>query len=491
MAGVKPSRGGLTGLHVWLIAFVTLWAASTTGLIMVFTGWERLRTDRDQAQSRLTAIAAPSDLAQPAIRAMEQAGTGARPARSLVRVMHEAIRAQAGLLSGNAEDDLKTVQKHWAALRDEIRSEGRVPDADTFVRTTGALPALRQMYEWYRAERDAKEQAAAARDDAQRQLEAAQAAHQKLQEEVAARLASLEKQVQSVSEDRDRLAATKTSEVDDLARNLDARKQELSALTLAMEQQKSAHASELGQRDQTLRSQADLLAQYRAPGPEGTNELDAARQPVGRVLRALPGDALVHIDLGQLDGVKLGLSFAVYSFAKPVAEDGRGKATIEVVSVGPHTAECRVMTPPPAEEPILPEDLVGNILLARSRARLQRFVVVGSFDIDYDGVDDPLGYDRVAAYIRRFGGEIVPDVDATVDYVVVGRRPTGVAGSPDPTRLDPTAVTAARRGARDAQHYDGSIEQARLLGIPRLRQDQFFHFIGLELGRGVASRLTP
>ncbi|MCK6455897.1 MAG: hypothetical protein L6Q92_05135 [Phycisphaerae bacterium] len=495
MAGAKPQRrgGGLTAIHIWLIVFVVLWVASTGTLIFLFTQQEQLRQTAAQAENDFRKVASRADLSVPAIAALSQQAAAGGAQTTLVRVMYEGMRSLAGRLTGNKDDDIKTIETQWNALVDEIASGGKVPDAEQIGRGTGVIPGVRQLYEWYVSERDARQAEAAAREQATRSLAEAEARTKALEAQFGDKLKELEKKVADISADRDKLAELKRQEVDDLGRNINSKKEELVALAAANEKQRAAHEAALRDVQKTLREQADVLATYRTPGPEGTNELDTARQPVGRVLRALPGDSLVHIDVGRLDGVNLGMPFAVYSFSKRVPVDGRGKATIEVVSVGPHTAECRVVSPPPADEPILEEDLVGNILLTRNRDRRPRFVVVGEFDIDYDGVDDPVGYDKVSAFIERFGGELTDKVDATTDYVVVGRRPsapTAPTGA-DRARRDPTAPTRARRAARDAATYDAALEQALLLAVPRLRQDQFFNFVGMELGRDVAARLSP
>src|SRR5207237_406231 len=80
--------------------------------------------------------------------------------------------------------------------------------------------------------------------------------------------------------------------------------------------------------DKTLREQQKKIGQVAGPGPEGAQPLAVARAPVGRVLRALPGNSIVHIDLGRENHVSLGMNFAVYSSDRRVPESGRGKANI-------------------------------------------------------------------------------------------------------------------------------------------------------------------
>src|SRR5262249_11142517 len=141
------------------------------------------------------------------------------------------------------------------------------------------------------------------------------------------------------------------------------------------------------------------LATLRGPPAVGAGELAVARNPVGKVMRALPGDSLVHIDLGREDNVTLGMTFTVYSADERVPIDGRGKASIEVVSLGRKTAECRVTAPPAPSDPILEGDRVGNIVLAREKGRKPRFCIVGGFDVDMDGTVDANGSTVVASLV--------------------------------------------------------------------------------------------
>jgi len=489
MAGARPQQrvSGITGVHVWLIVFVALFLASTTFLVLMFTGQEQLRQEVASAQNKVKA-AVGGDAGVPAISAMQSQAATANI--SLAKHMYNNMRTLATRLTGVADDNVQTIDTKWNALVDDIASGGKVPSPEQIGRATGAIPALQQMYEWYKADFDAKTQAVTTLDETNKQLEQAQARNKELDEGFKAKLDDLAKKVASIASEKDEFTKAKTAEIDDLGKNISAKKDELTKMAADMRQQSDTHQAAMAKYEQTMSQQSELLAAYRSPGPEGTNELDIARRPVGKVLRARPGDPIVHIDLGKSDGVKLGMPFSVYSFGKPVPPDGHGKSTIEVVNVGPHTAECRIVTPPPVDEPILEDDFVGNILLSRTHARRPRFVVIGDFDSDYDGAMDPAAYDKITAFIKRFGGEVVDDVDASTDYVVRGHRPEAAKGTTTAAK-DQTAVTRARRAAKDSVFYDRCIRQGQALGIPRLSQDQFFNFVGIELGRRTGERLEP
>lgn len=493
MAGAKPQKRGtqITGLHIALFVFVGLFLASTTWAIIMLTGQEQLRQSTASAENQRKEVLgaeAANDMVQ---AMMGQAKSGGV---SLAKFMKDRIERLNTRLTGNAKDDYKVVETQWNGLIDDIVSAGKVPAADQISRNAGAIPTLKQMYEWYLSENEAKTKALAALEEANRAVSDSQGREKSLEDDFKAKLTELEKKVATISGEKDEFARLKTREIDDLAKNIAAKKDELSKMQVTLAEQDKKHQEAISQVESTLAQQATLLADYRTPGPEGTNELDIARQPVGRVLRALPGDSLVHIDLGKRDGVKLGMTFAIYSFDKRVPSDGHGKATIEVVGIGEHTAECRVVTPAPPDDPILEEDLAGNIILSRTRGKKPKFCILGTFDVNYDGAYDVSDYGKIVSFIERFGGVVVEDVDAETDYVVRGRRPdpsTVTAARVAPGDTDPAAVTKGRRAARDAAHYDRSVRQGTVLAIPRLSQDQFFNFVGLDLGRDLEARLAP
>ncbi|MHC4715503.1 MAG: hypothetical protein ACYS5V_00900, partial [Planctomycetota bacterium] len=81
----------------------------------------------------------------------------------------------------------------------------------------------------------------------------------------------------------------------------------------------------------------------------------------GRIVKALPDQQIIFIDLGEKDNIKPGLPFAVYDKNKGIPEDGKGKAKLVVVDVGPTTCECRIVEPA-TEDPIVEGDLVANLV---------------------------------------------------------------------------------------------------------------------------------
>ena len=124
-------------------------------------------------------------------------------------------------------------------------------------------------------------------------------------------------------------------------------------------------------------------------------------------------------------------------------------------------------------------DPIVNI--AYERSRKPRFVVRGSFDLDYDGQPDGDGTARVEALIREWGGQVMPELDETTDFVVIGTAPF----APEmPLGEVPTAVIMAQA---DEQHlartqFNELIDRARATYVPVITQSQFLFLTGYAEG---------
>jgi hypothetical protein len=200
--------------------------------------------------------------------------------------------------------------------------------------------------------------------------------------------------------------------------------------------------------------------------------LITARQSDGRVVTAKPGEEVVYVDLGRDAGLVLGLQFAVYPAASGIPADGLAKARIEVVNIFDRSAECRIVEVH-GREPILEGDLVANPVFDRDRPL--HFVVIGRFDIDGDGNIDAEGDRQIESLIVNWGGVVVEDVSAAVDFVVAGASPPAPALVGDRTAEAEARLQALRQRF---EAYSSTLRTAQALSIPILTQDVFLHFLG-------------
>ena len=179
----------------------------------------------------------------------------------------------------------------------------------------------------------------------------------------------------------------------------------------------------------------------------GPERLATARQPDGKILTAVPGDQVVYIDLGQKDTLTLGLQFTVYSAKTGIPPDGHGKARVEVVSISPESAECRIMYVRPGQV-ILEGDLVANPVYDPNRPLT--FVVNGEFDLDRDGIVDRNGAATLESLIRDWGGRVSSEVTPLTDFVVLGTPPRRPRVSGDSGAAPAGMTSGTAPGKKDA-----------------------------------------
>lgn len=168
------------------------------------------------------------------------------------------------------------------------------------------------------------------------------------------------------------------------------------------------------------------------------NRLDEYEKPVfdladGEIVQVSESSHIVFIDLGQLDGVRANLTFAVYDRTANDFKKDRHKATIEVIEViGPHLAKARVTDEDPLN-PILSKDQILSATFDRGDA--VTIALGGFFDLDGDGLSD---VEKLKRMIVRNGGRVVAshddagnitgEIDSTTRFFVLGPSPrTGTA----------------------------------------------------------------
>jgi hypothetical protein len=142
------------------------------------------------------------------------------------------------------------------------------------------------------------------------------------------------------------------------------------------------------------------------------------------------------------------------------------------VSIDDQSAECRIVDVA-RNEVILEGDLIANPIYDSDRA--VRFVVLGEFDLDHDGLPDPAGAPIIRSMVTEWGGTLSDELTALTDFVVLGGAPR----RPRPVR--DAAPEEAERVRAMQQLFDGyheTVRAARTLAIPVLTQEVFLNFLG-------------
>jgi hypothetical protein len=320
------------------------------------------------------------------------------------------------------------------------------------------------------------------------ELASLQAENQALKEGVkaakddfAAQVAALGERVALLENEKNEVIDAKDRQLQTIQSAADARTEELNQEQVKARQREKEN--EL-QRERLQRQIADLQKKIQGLKPETFRPEALLTKADGRILRAIPGSDVVYLNLGSNDGLRLGMGFEVYSAAGDAPKDLRGKASLEVTTLMPDSCECRVARTTPGS-PIVEGDYVVN--LAYERNRKPKFVVVGEFDLDFNGELDPDGLDRVVGMIRMWGGQVVPELDETTEFLVVGRSPTVPERRPD--QPISTVLEDQRRTKLDARGaFAELVQRANSLYIPVVNQSQFLILMGYSGERQVAAR---
>lgn len=460
MAG-RPAAGrggGLTGLHYGLITFVILFVLVLAGFIWVFTMLKGYQDEAAKATRRLDQMGTP-----PAYY-VEEANSRGSP---VATVMDEHLRSYASLVTGDPEAVWPAAEQAADAqlARAAAAHAGTLNPGDTL------LTAVQRLDEGL-------SKAKLTNADLLTELQVVQDENQSLkegikgaQDQFEAQVAALSERVAQLDREKTDALAAKDEQLSDLRTTLEDNTQESNRLKQEWVSQRRTRDLEIG-RLQTHVS--ELQKKMQALKPTALDPAAILTKADGRIVRAIPGSDIVYINLGSNDKIKAGMGFEVFSQTHEPREGLRGKASIEVATVMQNTAECRV-TRATSGEPIVEDDVCVNI--AYERGRLPKFVVRGEFDLNYDGTVDFDGIERVTAIIKQWGGQVVPELDETVDFVVIGARPQTpqiAAGE----RLSKVVEALAEDKRLARAQFGQLVDRATAMYIPVITQNQFLFLTG-------------
>lgn len=458
----KAQRPGFNAITVWMVVFVGLWLTATVFLVILYTGQEELRSHADRLEEDRAQLV--SDSERRSIALFQQARAGGP---TVVGLLEGARADTAELATGVAGDDAAAIQNKLDEFLRMIQSDRIVADPDRFDGLS-YHEALTMLYQAYSADHGLRMDAEQRLAELEAEVDRLALASTQIKDDLDARAQGFSDQFQEVEADRDRYRNERDAHVVQLEKDFETRRGQHDA-DLTRARQRNAALEEqvqrLGDRVSTFGKKFGELL----PGPE---EFATARQPDGRILTAVPGDAVVYVDRGRAHRLTRGLRFAVYSADGGIPRDGRAKAQIEVASISEASAECEIKHVEPGEF-ITEGDLIANPIYDANRT--VSFVVLGQFDLDHNGVPEPTSAAVIEAMITDWGATISSELTALTDFVVVGVAPR----RPRPVR-DQAPEQVARHNAMQ-QVYDAylaTIRAAKDLSIPVLTQEVFLNFLG-------------
>jgi len=462
MAGrpVAARGGGLTGAHYLAIVFAFVSVASLGMFIFLLT---RVKEAEDRAGNAERRVEKLGQLPG-AFRGYYDSEAGARSSTVLAAVgqdlarLAELISGTKDMVADGLERKANELLAHIAAAR-----PGVINPKDTL------LTALESLDRRLGAEIDTNQQLAGRLAEQERLSASLTQQLKSTREQFETQITQTRSDYERALTDFNRKLQDKDGQLTELTADLEARDRQLLELKRERDQQVRNLQVSIDRQNLLI---ADLQKQIQ--GLKGTFDAEAIlKKADGRVLRAIPGSDIVYINLGAKDNVKVGLGFEVYSQAGAPDEGLRGKASLEVLTVMENTAECRVTRSEPGR-PIMEGDIVVNI--AYEQKRKPKFLVRGEFDLDFNGqTDGPEGLERVKDMIRQWGGQVVSELDETVDFVVVGVAPQVPGVGPE---ASPIVRDQEERRLRDRAGFDELIRQAQALYIPVITQNQFLFLTG-------------
>ena len=456
----KGQQGG--GGTVWIIVFAALWMVSTIVVVIQYTAQEELRADTESVLADNERLISAQE--RRALSLFQQARAGGP---TIVGLIEGARSETAELATGDGADDPAAVQTKLDELLRTIQADGVLPRARRYDGLS-YHEALTKTYAAFKAIHtrlgDAEKRAA----ELNTQTTELAAANAQQKEHFEARIKEASERVAAAEADRTKFRSVWDTQVETLGREYDDRRAQSDA-DLTKERQRTALLEASNNR---LEERMAAFQKKFGDVLIGPRALATAREPDGSILHHVPGDDLAFIDLGRNDRLVRGLRFAVYSAHDGIPESGRAKAQIEVVAINEASSECRIVSLDRGQV-ILPGDLIANPVYDRDRE--VSFLVLGAFDLDHDGNIDPRGAADIEAMISNWGGRIVTDLNASLDYLVLGTAPRTPR---QPRDQSPESLARYNATKQAYDSYRTKVRDAKTLTVPILRQEVFLSFLG-------------
>lgn len=457
MAKGQPSG---TATTVWMIVFAGLWLTATVFLVILYTGQEDLKNEAARLASRNATLISPNE-----DRSIELVKSAREGGPTVVGLIEESRSKMAELAVGSPSESPATIRTKRDQLLGSIRTDKLFSNAERFDNLS-YHEALSRLYTSMKSEvelrKTAESRAAQLEAEVTKLVEADATRRNEFDratKETADKLAICQGDHSDYRGQSDTAVRRLESELDEIKRRSTAELTNERRLRLTAEQK-------LAQLQERFAAQREKLGGL-AIGPD---DLSTARRADGRILTAVPGDKVVYISLGAKDSLVLGLQFAVYSAQTGIPADGRGKAQLEVVSIFPTSAECRIVWIAP-NSVILEGDLIANPIY--DPAQPPTFLVLGEFDLDRDGILDRNGSAAVEALISNWGGKVASELTPLTDFVVLGAPPRKPREGRDGGLVSTTAGSQS-----EWDRYNTLAESARSMSVPILTQNVFLNFLG-------------
>jgi len=462
-----------------LILFVFLFIAATTIAVIYYVKFEDQRTIAEKAQSDLGEIATPSEL--------QRIGTiiGAKqPRKSRLSTMVDYLDEVAYLILGGLPEETSAEVKVATANRnfkDALTLVQAHIDPNTVdPNTTGLIRIVEKLK--IKADDTVAELLAKIEDfnDLQLRFDDAMAETKQKEDTWFADKEEYRLQVDRFKQDYNDLEVLLEKTSEERVQALMAQLREAKANYEQEHQEKLRIQAQLKMTQDRMNLCQDELHKI-VPLPDGEV---AAHKSDGKIILVDGPAKVVHLNIGRVDRVYPGLTFAVYDKNMPIPRDGKGKAEIEVFSVEKNISAARI-TKSEIKRPIIEDDIIANLIWDSDKTNV--FAIEGEFDIDGDGKIDNDAVGKIKSLIEKWGGRVADSISIETDFLVLG-KPLSVLRRPTLSELemDPMAMERYNASQQNRGQYEEIQSQAQALSIPVFNYERFLFFIGYKTQSGRA-----
>jgi hypothetical protein len=470
MPAISP-QGSRTGLVTALVIFVILFV--TTTILYIYENAERRNlqdraADLEKRQSELVSEATMggADVTQ----LLEAARTASSTAMDTVLAQRKQL---AKTITGQ---ELPPDKVNTQVV--QVMTRATAPDVAPEIPKTASLSQVVTAL----SNRLSQERQNAA--NLQKQLEAANAEKQQVIAAREAMRAEKDKQIADINAKVEQsLVETASYRTSNQGRVAAIEKTTSQALGQAQENNTQITA-QLHQANATIAQLQRTLEELtrRLKGIRGNTNESTIQKPDATIARVPDNDTVV-INRGLGDQIVQGMTFEVYDWQAgvPALGDGmrdgdmpKGKASIEVIRMGPGYSECRIIRRTPGYGLVV-GDLCVNLVYDATQK--YNFVVYGDFDLANAGHPNPGDADVIKRLITQWGGKVVNEVNINTDFVIMGVEPKA-----EPIQqTDDAIVKQQKLEAQQAlDRYLDTLKQATNLNIPIMNQNRFLNFVGYQ-----------
>lgn len=473
---------GRGGASVGIVVTITVLGLLSLGLfvstIVFYGNLNRVRGELVEAQQGLSSYVNAQERQDP--RLSQLADRARSENKTLVGYLHDNLRRAISTITSAADrgtyaqamERLDNVRLEGVARATGWSGQGEPPAVADLVSGNSFEELLRQIDSYF----DLQSTRLAA---AERAKQVAEADLRNEQERSQARDRQHRETLAAINEELARYRA----ELDQYQAGITEHRQDMDARVASIREQTEGREAELLDRISALEEdKLNLLDQVERLRGERKDDLLQGRPEEslvdGRVVAVDPAEGTATIDLGRNDKVRVGMTFAVYEEPSAIrlneaGEYPRGKASLEIIRIDENSAVTRVINER-AGNPVVKGDIIANAIYDPNK--VYKFLVVGNFDTNRDGVATEAERERIVATINEWGGRVVDELSGDVDFLVMGQRPT----LPPPPPLDaPIPVVEQFVQAQQViARYNDLFEQATATSLPVLNQNRLRTLIG-------------